>query len=569
MRLKAVVIAMLALVFAAPALALEQIDQFDVVVDVAKNGDIVVTETIDVTAEQDQIRHGIFRDLPRYYENGGDRLPYRYEVLNVTRDGRAEHYKKSEEDNAVRLRIGDADTLLTQGAHEYLIRYRVKNQVRYFDNYDEIYWNATGTYWAFPIAKARATVVLPPGAQITGAKGYTGRLGETGADYVYAVHGDRHVFETTRPLAAEEGLTVAVGFAKGLIEPPSNLDKGWLWWQRNGALALLLASLCGVFWFLYRNFNKVGRDPAKGPVFPRYEAPEGYSPAATHYIYHRGVRGYQALIATLMNLAVRRRLTIDASDKKTTTLTRVDGRAASADFADEDLALEDAIFDGASVKALGKKYDPGFTAAYTLFSRTLRRKYGAPYFKWNLGYTLLAAALSVLAVEYAWHHALHWTAWHTGAVLALAALNGVFMYLMPAPTPRGQEVRTEIEGFRLYMDTAEKLQLNAAEVGSAAPPPMTTERYEKFLPYAVALGVEKPWTRHFERLIPEEAKAYAPVWATTGSGSFHSLAGLNDALISNMSSGVASALPQSSSSSGSGGGGSSGGGGGGGGGGGW
>jgi uncharacterized membrane protein len=96
---------------------------------------------------------------------------------------------------------------------------------------------------------------------------------------------------------------------------------------------------------------------------------------------------------------------------------------------------------------------------------------------------------------------------------------------------------------------------------------MTTERYEKYLPYAVALGVEKPWTRHFERLIPEEAARYNPTW--TSSGTSRSLGSLSSALVSNMTSGVTSALPQSSSSSGSGGGGSSGGGGGGGGGGGW
>jgi hypothetical protein len=51
-------------------------------------------------------------------------------------------------------------------------------------------------------------------------------------------------------------------------------------------------------------------------VFPRYEAPRGYSPAAVHYIYHRGMSGNRALIATMMNLAVKGRIAIDASDKK-------------------------------------------------------------------------------------------------------------------------------------------------------------------------------------------------------------------------------------------------------------
>lgn len=566
MMLRALLAALFALAFASPALAREQINLFDVLVEVERDGDIVVTETINVTAEGDQIRRGIFRDLPRYYERDGDRLRYDYDILSVERDGRRERYETDVDGNAFRVRIGDEDTLLAHGAHEYVIRYRVKNQVRYFDDYDETYWNATGNYWPFPILRARAVIVLPPGARITATHAYTGALGQSGGDYAYSQSGDRHVFETTRPLAAQEGLTVAVGFGKGLIDPPSGADLGALWWQRNGALAILLVSLGGLFWFLYRSFDRVGRDPVKGPVFPRYEPPAGYSPAAAHHIYYRAVSGHRALIATLMNLAVKGRITIDASEKKNTALMRTPQQDA-ADLPPEDLALERGIFGAGSFKSLGEKYDTGFTQAYAAFTQALSRKYGSAYFRWNLAYTLAALALTIAAIAFAAKQAPQWTHWHTLGVLALAVLNAVFLYLMPSPTPKGQAIRTEIEGFRLYMETAEKLQLNAVEVGGGAPPPMTTERYERFLPYAVALGVEEPWTRHFERLIPEEAARYRPAW--TNMGASHSFGALAGAMVANMSSGVSSALPQSSGSSGSGGGGSSGGGGGGGGGGGW
>ena len=107
------------------------------------------------------------------------------------------------------------------------------------------------------------------------------------------------------------------------------------------------------------------------------------------------------------------------------------------------------------------------------------------------------------------------------------------------------------------------------EVGSEAPPPMTTERYETFLPYAIALDVEKPWTKHFEKLMPEAAKAYNPAWTNMAANGFSDVGKMTSGMVSSISSGVASSMPQSSSSSGSGGGGFSGGGGGGGGGGGW
>lgn len=569
MALRTLLLALIAAVSVLAADAQERIDRFDVRIDVQTDGDILVTEQIAVTAEGREIRRGIFRDLPRYFERRGARIAYRYDVLGVTRNGRAEPYASETDGGAFRIRIGDADVFLQPGAHTYEIRYRVRNQVRYFSGYDEVYWNATGNYWSFPILAARVSLAFPPGARVAGTSGYTGALGSEGADYTYAVSDDRHVFETTRRLEAGEGLTVAVGIAKGLIDPPSAMDEGWMWWQHNGSLVILLVSLAALAWYYVRSLDSVGRDPPKGPVFALYEPPKGYSPAAVHHIYYRGLRGNGALIASLLNLAVKGQLRIDTSDKAATVLEQASQPQSAAALSAEEAALGRKLFKASGRKVLGKRYDAGFTAAWTALQSALSRKYGRDYFWWNAGYTIAGLMMTTGGLVFAVMQASFWTMWHTFAVLALAALNILFLYLMPAPTPRGQKIRTEIEGFRLYMETAEKLQLNAVEVGSAQLPPMSKERYEAFLPYAVALGVEKPWTRHFERLLPREAENYNPGWAAFSGSGGRSFSGLNDALISSLSSGVSGSLPQSSSSSGSGGGGSSGGGGGGGGGGGW
>lgn len=567
--LRGFLLTIFAALFAMAASADERIDRFDVAIEVQKDGDILVTEMIAVTAEGNAIRRGIFRDLPRYYERDGARLAFGYDAISVKRDGRDEPYATETDGGAFRIRIGNADVLIEPGPHEFEIKYRVRNQVRYFDRFDEIYWNVTGNYWAFPILAARASIALPAGARVSATRGYTGSPGVDGADYTHTSSGGRHVFEATRRLEAGEGLTVAIGFEKGLIDPPSGVDESWLWWQRNGSLAILLASLGALAWFHLRSFDRVGRDPPKGPVFPLYEPPKGFSPAAAHHVYYRGLRGHTALIATLMNLAVKERIRIDASDKKVTVLDRIGANGDTSGLATEDVTLEQSLFRHGDHKVLDREYDSTLTDAYTSFKGSLSRKYGEDYFRWNVGYTVAGLALTAGGVVFAVSQASMWTTWHTLAILLLAILNVAFLYLMPAPTPRGQEARTEIEGFRLYMETAEKLQLNAVEVGSKKLPPMSKQRYEALLPYAVALGVEKPWTRHFERLLPAEAEAYNPGWAGFSAGGSRSLSALNNSLISSVSSGVSSALPQSSGSSGSGGGGSSGGGGGGGGGGGW
>ena len=555
-------------VLLSPALAEERITSFDVAIDVERDGDIRVSEAIAVIAEGRQIRRGIFRDLPRYYLKNGKKLPYGYDVISVTRGGAKEPYTIEKQSNAYRIRIGDADIFLSQGPHIYEINYEVKNQVRYFDGFDEVYWNVTGNYWAFPIERASARISLPGGAGAVQNAGYTGGQGESGRDFIYGNNNASHFFETTQALGRREGLTVSVGFGKGVVDPPSHGDARAEWWTVNASRVVLAVAFLIVGLYYVIAWRRIGRDPVKAPVFPRYNAPVGYPPAAVHHIFHRGLKGHDALIGTLMGLAAQGRINIDLNDKKETTITHLVGGEIIPIGKIEDDLIESLCSVGESFH-FGDKYNSTFTGVYNRFKSRLVSAYGESYFRWNRKFLVFALILSAVAVFLAANLSLEWTGFHTAVVAALFVMAIAASYFLPAPTPKGQDIRTQIEGFRLYLKTAEQLQLNSVEVGSDAPPPMTVERYERFLPYAVALGVEKPWTTHFEKLMPREAAEYQPHWTNYNDGGGRSLGALNNALVAGISSGVASSLPQSSSSSGSSGGGFSGGGGGGGGGGGW
>ena len=68
-----------------------------------------------------------------------------------------------------------------QRDHTYRIAYRTTRQLRRFDGYDEVYWNATGNFWSFPILSATAEVHLPEGAKSLQVAGYTGGSGKAAA----------------------------------------------------------------------------------------------------------------------------------------------------------------------------------------------------------------------------------------------------------------------------------------------------------------------------------------------------------------------------------------------------
>ena len=155
-------------------------------------------------------------------------------------------------------------------------------------------------------------------------------------------------------------------------------------------------------------------------------------------------------------------------------------------------------------------------------------------------------------------------------VAAFTSVNGLFLYLMKTPTALGRPVMDQLDGLRLYLETAEKDRMNLQA------PEITAGHFEALLPYAVALDVEKPWADAFAAALrrahpddPDPMRHYQPGWSSGGSWSSGNFGGAVASTVSGMSSALASAAPASSGSSGFGGGGGSGGGGGGGGGGGW
>ena len=552
------------------AAAQEKIISYDVTIDVQQDADFLITEKINVISEGRQIRRGIFRDLPRFKLDERAKIPYQYKILSVTRNGRSEPFANTDKNNATQIRIGDADYFLQRGQHNYVITYEVKNEVRYFDEFDEVYWNAIGTYWKFPIEHANAVISFPQTISPLEINCYTGRHGSAQSDCAMSREGQNFNIKALKRLETREGMAVSIKFKKGIIDPPSREDKTMLWWFKNGAIALLCLSLIGLFGYYYKAWNRVGRDPQKDPVFARYGPPEGYSPAAVHQIYNKGLRGNKALISTLIHMSVNKHIEMDSS--KSETDIRYLGKGNSTSLAPEQQVLLQRLFKGQRSVHLGKSPNMMFTSAYTVFKRALSKNYGTDYFRWNSKPTFIGIALSIISVIAAFTQFYGNNSEYFFITLAaLAALNLLFIFLMPAPTQKGQKIKSEIEGFKLYLETAEKGRLNAQkDVLSGQEPPMTKDRYEAFLPYAIALDVEKPWTKYFEKVLPEEAKAYNPSWGyVRGGGS--SIGGINRALESNLNSGVSRAMPQSSSSSGgrSGGGGFSGGGGGGGGGGGW
>lgn len=551
---------------AAEVQADERILSFHSAIRIEADGSMLVTETLRVRAEGVNIRRGIYRDFPtRYRDRLGNAYNVDFAVAGLTRDGRAEPWFTERLPNGVRVNFGSDAFLPVPAEYEYALSYRTNRQLGFFPEWDELYWNVTGNGWAFAIDEASATVTLPkavPGSALT-LEGYTGPQGASGRDYTASLADGQGTIRTSTPLRPRAGLTLVFSWPKGIVAEPTRTQRA-LWLLRdNRGLLSALAALCGTLAWLGNAWWRVGRDPVPGVIFPHYEAPAGFSPAAARYVARMGYDD-TAFTAALVDLAVKGQVLI--TEKKAKYVLQ--RSAAPQPPADDERALYDQLFRAGQSLELDDANHAIVSGAKRAHAQALHA-FGARRYFLNNGLYLLPSLIGsgLLFIAMLASGAVQPLA--VAIFVVIAILHGLFAYLLRAPTPEGRKVMDQLEGFKLYLDVAEKDELKLLRA-----PPLTPQLFERLLPFAIALGVEEAWAARFERalaaLTPEQRAAYHPAWYV---GSFNP-ARVHDftrSVGSSFSTAIAAASTPPGSSSGrggsfGGGGGFSGGGGGGGGG---
>ena len=547
----------------------ERILSFHSDIRVMTNGMIEVTETIEVRAEGNRIRRGIYRDFPTEYEDKlGNEYRIAFRPLAVLRNDRGEPYHTQSIRRGVRTYFGSADRFIDHGVHTYTFRYEASRMLGFFDEHDELYWNVTGFDWAFPIDAASATVTLEFDAPLSGIsfEAYTGRFGAQGTDYKAHIDSARSVhFRSTRPLSPVNGMTIVVGWPKGFVEEPTRTDRvGWLLKDNRNLLVAVIGFILLLVYFV-PVWHKYGRDPEEGVVITRYLPPEEYSPASLRYV-RQMYYDDKVMTAAVVNLAVKGYLEIKRRGSKH-WLIKKDSDLLRPELAAGEHELFVGLFKDGSKIELDDENHETLGKARSEHRESLQRDYKKKYFKTNAWVSVPAAFIMLATVLIAFNIGRG----ATPAVIAMVVVSFItmafFAFIMRAPTLRGRKLLDEMLGFKDYLEIAEKEELNLRN-----PPEKTPELFEAFLPFALALGVDQQWSEKFASIFASirnpNGEAYRPSWYN-GRWNNSNLSKRTNKLSGSLNSAIGSSVSPPGSSSGSGGGGFSGGGGGGGGGGGW
>ena len=555
---------------------------------------IDVVERIDVDFGPLE-RHGIYRDIPVRYRKvvapglplSAGKMSVDLDVLSVTDAAGRKLSSKITRGNDVRIRIGDADEMVT-GKQSYVIHYKLGSGLGFFDDHDELYWQVTGTRWPVPILRAAANVTIASAAAaaVTDTAGwsawcYAGWEESTSNERCKAAFegaGEYH-FESGR-LEPSEGLTLVAAFPKGIVPAPTAAENATSavakWWP----VALPLVVLAFMFNFWWRR----GREPATGSIVPIWRPPEGLPPGAAGTLVDQKA-GMDDVVATLLDMAVRGYVTIHevqlggpmgiaagdsfvARTLKTIGIGDTDwelrrtDKAENGELAPYEENVLSGVFDGTPCRRMSdlhnEFYKPLPDIRKGLYSFLVEKGLfpSSPQSVRNR-YILIGVLCDVLGF---------WLAIGLQNIIVgigLVATGVVFFAFasaMPKMTLAGARRWRDVKGLEEYIRRAEKLQLEFSQG-----PERTTKLFETLLPYAVALDVSDIWVKQFATVLASSP----PTWYTGSTpGRFdvhHFQSGIGD-----FRSAATKTLGSSpGSSSGSGGGGSVGGGGGGGGGGSW
>jgi uncharacterized membrane protein len=559
--LAAIVVVLAAL--ATPAAARQlKIQKFSAEIFVQSDAALDITETIEANFIGEW--HGLYRTIPiEYMTPQGFNYTLFVKFLGATdAAGQPLKVEASRDRHYLKWKIYVDDA--TDAVRTIALHYRVSNGLKFFEDHDELYWNVTGDEWEVPIETASTQILLPAGVTGIRALEFTGVSGSRAQNAEVVVSGNSVNVTMQRPLAFHEGLTVVVGWDKGFVQEPGRSEQIQQFLASNWPLFFPVPVFFIMFWLWYTH----GRDPRVGPIAVQYKPPDGMTPAEAGTLVDDAAN-MRDITATIVDLAVRGYLTIEEKDKphmmglysnKEYIFHRKKEPGEWKGLKSHELLLLAGMFDNGMVVQVelsdlqNRFYKNLPPIRDGIFEALIARG----YFQHRpdmvrSGYIAVAfiggMLLLVGGIKLSQTNGMATAPFMIAAIISGAIIAG-FGWFMPTRTPAGAQALAGVLGFEDFLTHVEADRMDRMT--------QTPETFEKFLPFAMALGVEKKWVGAFQNIYTQP-----PSWYQGGyyGGGFHPLVLVNSLdMMTTRASSVLASAPRSSGGSGFGGGGSSGGG---------
>ena len=334
----------------AKSLIAEKITNYEVTVQMNKNGTLTVNEVIDY--EFDGVaKHGIYRDIPlRSKKNGVDIYKSYIKMNSIKRNGISEEYSTKLFDEGIRYRVGSADRFVENGVNRYEFNYVIYNAVFEKNGIYQVYFNAIGQFWQVPIEKATVNIKFGNGEpvlknEIRQLDIFTGEYGQSGKDYITNLNNGTVEIKTNKVLEAYNGLSFRLNLKTDNISPTFWDKLQTLYYAHPliavGPIIIIILAIYGfVTWYIF------GRDVNKKAIVPEFNIPKDIS--AMYAAYINGEREPKEIL-TIGVLSLLSKGYIEANDEegngRNVEYTLSDSRKSKPELAEEEKIVFNALSD--------------------------------------------------------------------------------------------------------------------------------------------------------------------------------------------------------------------------------
>ncbi len=277
---KTLPILLLVVLFSNEQLEDERILNYKVDIEVLDDGRLYVIEEITILAQGEKFKRGISRNVPTHYPNGsGGFNEVEMMIDEILRNGKPEFHQLVKEPKGKVMYIGQASVFLSPGEHTYTIKFWLSDQISFFQDYDELYYNVIGYGWEFPIDKVKIYITLPEGAKILQNAAYTGKSGEKGDNYSIKMKDNKIRYDNIHPFSHNTGITIAVAWPKGFIIGSENYneEKQQISINRNDIYDDSWAVIIGIDKYQYSdplNYAVKDAEAVKNMLIDKFDYPE-------------------------------------------------------------------------------------------------------------------------------------------------------------------------------------------------------------------------------------------------------------------------------------------------------
>ena len=583
------------------------IDSYDINVKVNENNTFDITETI--TANFYVRKHGIIRTIP--LENtierlDGSRSTNRVKITNLQVNNK---YSKSNSNGDLSIKIGDQDTYVT-GLQKYVIKYTYDIGSDPVKDADEFYYNLIGTEWDTSISNVSFSITMPKEFDASSLGFSSGRYGYTDNESVsYSVDGNTISGIYTDTLPAGNGLTVRLTLPDNYFVGARNNNTDY---YIIIGISLVIVFIAFILWLLFGKDKPVietvefyppeGYNSAELAFLYKGETDDKAIVSLLIYLASKGYLSIKetenkALFASTKDFTIYKLKEYDGTNEIEKLffdgLFRTRSSVTSSDLTNRFYITvnrikkllnkkenKTKIFDKKSLQLRGFII-PMMLIIFILI--TVKPFYDAGMLSElpvalifpGVGFSLMLSILTSSSPKSAKIFIIFWGLLFGGiplfmilpiifstSISAITYFIGilciivlyVFRKIILKRTPFGLEILGKIKGFKRFLETAEKDQLEAMVEKEP-------EYFYNILPYTYALDVSDKWVEQFENIAVEP-----PSWYYSSTAfSVHSFGTFMNSTMTRVNTSMTS-RPSSSGSGGSSGGGFSGGGSGGGGG---